>query len=172
MFLDALAATSAATPAPPEIDLLRRAYLLMHTAAEMAALYEAQKAVAARYVHATARGHEAVQLAAAFLLTGADYAAPYYRDDALLLGLGLRPYELMLQLLAKRDDPFSGGARTIATPACAGRACPSFRTKARPLVCRLFRRRVWHRPSAIWKARGWPARLASRSCYAPSAMGR
>ena len=92
------------------------AYRLMQTAAEMAALYEEKKTVAARYVHATARGHEAIQLAAASLLTDADYAAPYYRDDALLLGLGLRPYELMLQLLAKRDDPFSGGRTYYAHP--------------------------------------------------------
>jgi len=104
------------TLAPDTLALWRRAYLLMHTAAEMAALYEEQKTVAARYVHATARGHEAVQLAAAFLLTGADYATPYYRDDALLLGLGLRPYELMLQLLAKRDDPFSGGRTYYSHP--------------------------------------------------------
>ena len=96
--------------------MLRRAYALMHTAAALAALYEDQKATAARYVHATARGHEAVQLAAAFLLTGTDYAAPYYRDDAFLLGLGLRPYELMLQLLAKGDDPFSGGRTYYAHP--------------------------------------------------------
>ncbi|AWM32037.1 thiamine pyrophosphate-dependent enzyme [Hymenobacter nivis] len=96
--------------------MLRRAYALMHTAAAMAALYEDQKAVAARYVHATARGHEAVQLAAAFLLAATDYAAPYYRDDAFLLGLGLRPYELMLQLLAKGDDPFSGGRTYYAHP--------------------------------------------------------
>ena len=107
-----LPAATAAAPngdATPDADLLRRAYRLMHTAAAMASLYEAEKAVAARYVHATARGHEAVQLAAAFLLKETDFAAPYYRDDALLLGLGLRPYELMLQLLAKADDPFSGG---------------------------------------------------------------
>jgi 2-oxoisovalerate dehydrogenase E1 component len=116
MFADAPAAPVAATLAAPELDLLRRAYLLMHTAAEMAALYEAQKTVAARYVHATARGHEAVQLAAAFLLTGTDYAAPYYRDDAMLLGMGLRPYELMLQLLAKKDDPFSGGRTYYSHP--------------------------------------------------------
>jgi len=96
--------------------MLRRAYALMHTAAAMAALFEDQKTIAARYVHATARGHEAVQLAAAFLLTPTDYAAPYYRDDALLLGLGLRPYELMLQLLAKRDDPFSGGRTYYSHP--------------------------------------------------------
>ncbi|WP_394331742.1 alpha-ketoacid dehydrogenase subunit alpha/beta [Hymenobacter terrenus] len=88
----------------------------MQTAAAMATLYEEEKATAARYVHATARGHEAVQLAAAFLLTETDYAAPYYRDDALLLGLGLRPYELMLQLLAKADDPFSGGRTYYSHP--------------------------------------------------------
>ncbi len=110
------AARPAAPDTVPETTLLARAYLLMHTAAAMADLFEDQKAVAARYVHATARGHEAVQLAAAFLLTEHDYAAPYYRDDALLLGLGLRPYELMLQLLAKRDDPFSGGRTYYSHP--------------------------------------------------------
>jgi len=110
-------AAPAAAPVPgTSPDLLRRAYGLMHTATAMAALYEEQKATAARYVHATARGHEAVQLAAAFLLEATDYAAPYYRDDALLLGLGLRPYELMLQLLAKADDPFSGGRTYYAHP--------------------------------------------------------
>ena len=109
--------TTPATAAPaPDANLLRRTYRLMHTAAEMATLFEEEKATASRYVHATARGHEAVQLAAAFLLTGNDYAAPYYRDDALLLGLGLRPYELMLQLLAKADDPFSGGRTYYSHP--------------------------------------------------------
>ena len=110
----AAAAAAFAQPSGPptpalDVELLRRAYGLMLTAAAMADLYEAEKATASRYVHAAARGHEAVQLAAAALLTAADYATPYYRDDALLLGLGLRPYELMLQLLAKADDPFSGG---------------------------------------------------------------
>jgi 2-oxoisovalerate dehydrogenase E1 component len=112
----AFTAPAPAASAPLDLALLKRAYGLMHTAAEMAALYEEEKAVAARYVHATARGHEAVQLAAAFLLTETDYAAPYYRDDALLLGLGLRPYELMLQLLAKADDPFSGGRTYYSHP--------------------------------------------------------
>ncbi|WP_230687475.1 alpha-ketoacid dehydrogenase subunit alpha/beta [Hymenobacter ruricola] len=120
---NAAAAAAAAFSAPnarpaPAIDpyLLRRAYRLMHTAAAMADLYEEQKATASRYVHATARGHEAVQLATAFLLTETDFAAPYYRDDALLLGLGLRPYELMLQLLAKAGDPFSGGRTYYSHP--------------------------------------------------------
>ncbi|HEX8327460.1 MAG TPA: thiamine pyrophosphate-dependent enzyme [Hymenobacter sp.] len=121
----AAAAAAAAFTAPASVpasalaadpELLRRAYRLMHTAAAMATLYEEEKTVAARYVHATARGHEAVQLAAAFLLTENDYAAPYYRDDAMLLGMGLRPFELMLQLLAKADDPFSGGRTYYSHP--------------------------------------------------------
>ena len=117
----ASAAAAFAKPAGPpspalDVELLRRAYKLMHTAAAMAALYEEQKAVASRYVHATARGHEAIQLAAAFLLEETDFAAPYYRDDAMLLGFGLRPYELMLQLMAKGDDPFSGGRTYYCHP--------------------------------------------------------
>ncbi|MBX0289568.1 tungsten formylmethanofuran dehydrogenase [Hymenobacter sp. HSC-4F20] len=100
----------------PDRATLRRAYLLMRTADELARLYEENKAVTARYVHATARGHEAIQLAAAFHLTPYDYAAPYYRDDAMLLGMGVAPYELMLQLMAKRDDPFSGGRTYYSHP--------------------------------------------------------
>ncbi|MGI9191657.1 MAG: alpha-ketoacid dehydrogenase subunit alpha/beta, partial [Chitinophagaceae bacterium] len=38
-----------------------------------------------------------------------DYVSPYYRDESLMLGMGWRPYEMMLQLLAKGDDPFTGG---------------------------------------------------------------
>ncbi|WP_426492077.1 alpha-ketoacid dehydrogenase subunit alpha/beta [Hymenobacter sp. 102] len=113
------------TAAHPDGTTLRRAYRLMHTAAEMARLYEENKAVTARYVHATARGHEAIQLAAAFQLTGSDYAAPYYRDDAMLLGFGLEPYELMLQLMAKRDDPFSGGRTYYSHPSLRRAGLPT-----------------------------------------------
>ena len=45
-----------------------------------------------------------------------DYAFPYYRDDAMLLSIGMKPYELMLQILAKRDDPFSGGRTYYCHP--------------------------------------------------------
>ncbi|GAB2467843.1 oxoisovalerate dehydrogenase subunits alpha/beta [Hymenobacter qilianensis] len=100
----------------PTRETLLRAYRLMRTADEMARLYEENKAVTAKYVHATARGHEAIQLAAAFHLLPTDYAAPYYRDDAMMLGMGITPYELMLQLMAKRDDPFSGGRTYYCHP--------------------------------------------------------
>jgi 2-oxoisovalerate dehydrogenase E1 component len=89
--------------------MLEKAYRLMQTARSMSDLYEENKQICSKYVHSTSRGHEAIQLAAAFQLTGHDFAALYYRDESLLLGIGLTPYELMLQLFAKADDPFSGG---------------------------------------------------------------
>jgi 2-oxoisovalerate dehydrogenase E1 component len=46
----------------PESTLLK-AYRLMHTANALAELYEENKAITAKYVHATSRGHEAIQLA-------------------------------------------------------------------------------------------------------------
>jgi len=95
---------------------LLKAWKLMCTAAAMSELYEARKSETSKYVHATARGHEAIQLALGLQLQPQDFVSPYYRDDALLLGIGMQPYELMLQLLAKRDDPFSGGRTYYSHP--------------------------------------------------------
>ena len=95
---------------------LLEAFRLMATAKSMSTLYEENFKLVSKYVHATSRGHEAIQLALGMQLLPQDYAFPYYRDDAMLLGIGMRPYELMLQLLAKRDDPFSGGRTYYAHP--------------------------------------------------------
>ena len=92
----------------PANDILLRAYRLMMTAKAMADIYENNRSIC-KYVHSTSRGHEAIQLATAFHLCPDDYVSPYYRDESLMLGMGWRPYELMLQLLAKGDDPFTGG---------------------------------------------------------------
>lgn len=81
----------------------------------MADTYEANRQVC-KYVHSTSRGHEAIQLAAAFQLLPCDYISPYYRDESILLGLGFTPYELMLQLLAKGDDIFTGGREYYSHP--------------------------------------------------------
>ena len=89
-------------------ELLLRAYRLMMTAKAMADIYDANRQIC-KYVHSTSRGHEAIQLATGFLLKPCDFVSPYYRDESLMLGMGYRPYELMLQLLAKADDPFTGG---------------------------------------------------------------
>lgn len=95
---------------------IKEAFSLMATAKAMAELYEDNFKLVSKYVHATSRGHEAIQLAMGMLLRPQDYAFPYYRDDAMLLGMGISPYQLMLQLLAKRDDPFSGGRTYYAHP--------------------------------------------------------
>jgi 2-oxoisovalerate dehydrogenase E1 component len=82
----------------------------------MAEMYEANRTIT-KYVHSTSRGHEAIQLATAFLLQPQDWVSPYYRDESLLLGIGWTPYELMLQLLTKADDPFTGGRSYYSHPA-------------------------------------------------------
>ncbi len=97
-------------------DILAKGYLLMSTAKSMAELYEENFKIVSKYVHATSRGHEAIQLAVGMQLESQDYAFPYYRDDAMLLGLGVTPEQLMLQLLAKKDDPFSGGRTYYSHP--------------------------------------------------------
>jgi len=89
----------------------------MATAKAMTDIYEANFKFVSKYVHATSRGHEAIQLAVGMQLHPQDFAYPYYRDDSMLLGMGLRPYQLMLQLMAKRDDPFSGGRSYYCHPA-------------------------------------------------------
>ena len=99
-----------------EKSILLKAFRLMCTAKTMAEKYEANKEITAKYVHATSRGHEAIQLAVGLQLLPQDWVAPYYRDDSILLGIGMSPYELMLQVFAKKDDPFSGGRTYYSHP--------------------------------------------------------
>lgn len=98
------------------LDILKKAFELMCTAKSMTELYEANKEVTAKYVHATSRGHEAIQIALGLQLLPQDFLSAYYRDDSILLSIGMRPFELMLQLLARRNDPFSGGRTYYSHP--------------------------------------------------------
>ncbi|AEH01478.1 thiamine pyrophosphate-dependent enzyme [Lacinutrix sp. 5H-3-7-4] len=97
-------------------ETLKKGFSKLCTAKAMAELYEANFKQVSKYVHATSRGHEAIQIALGMQLLPQDYAFPYYRDDAMLLSFGLEPYDLMLQLLAKKDDPFSGGRTYYSHP--------------------------------------------------------
>src|SRR5436190_24155907 len=106
------------------IDILLKAYELMCIVKEMAATYESNRKTC-KYVHATSRGHEAIQLATAFQLKPCDYVSPYYRDESLLLGLGFSPYQLMLQLLAKDSDIFTGGREYYSHPNYRGEDKPN-----------------------------------------------
>jgi len=99
----------------PDKKILLKAYELMCTSKRMAEIYDENRQLC-KYVHSTSRGHEAIQLAAGMQLKENDYVSPYYRDESMLLGMGLEPYELMLQLLTKADDPFSGGRTYYSHP--------------------------------------------------------
>jgi 2-oxoisovalerate dehydrogenase E1 component len=102
----------------PKTDkqIIKKAFTLMATAKTLAEKYEVNAKVTAKYVHATSRGHEAIQLATGMQLLPQDWVSPYYRDDSILLGIGITPYELMLQVFAKKDDIFSGGRTYYAHP--------------------------------------------------------
>ena len=111
----------------PDIDrdVLLQAYELMWTARRMSEVYDENRDICSKYVHSTSRGHEAIQLAAGMQLKPCDFVSPYYRDESMLLGIGLLPYELMLQLMAKRDDPFSGGRTYYAHPSLKREGFPT-----------------------------------------------
>ena len=56
------------------------------------------------------QGQEAAQVGSAWALRpGHDVALPYYRDVGVVLTLGMTPYEVLLNVFARPDDPNSGG---------------------------------------------------------------
>lgn len=95
---------------------LKEAFTKMVQAKSLTEVFEDHFKQASKYVHATSRGHEVIQLAVGMQLKPQDYLYPYYRDDSILLAIGIRPLDLILQLHGKKDDPFSGGRTYYAHP--------------------------------------------------------
>lgn len=62
------------------------------------------------YFHIASSGHEAVQTAFALAMKKKiDWAFPYYRDLAFVIGIGVKPEEIFLGAFAKKDCPSTGG---------------------------------------------------------------
>ncbi len=82
--------------------------------------------------YASARGHEKVQIATAMLLDpGKDWFFPYYREKALMVGLGMPLDEIFQGMLSRAGDPNSAGRnmsehfssrelRVVSPTACTG----------------------------------------------------
>ena len=104
-------------------EILLKAFNHMMVAKATADVYEENRNIC-KYVHSTSRGHEAIQLATAYQLTKEDWVSPYYRDESMLLAMGFEPYQLMLQLLAKAEDPFSGGRSYYSHPSSRAENLP------------------------------------------------
>src|SRR5205807_2862661 len=58
----------------------------------------------------SAQGHEGAQVGSAWAIKARhDVVLPYYRDLGVMLALGMTPYQILLAVFARPDDPNSGG---------------------------------------------------------------
>ncbi|MGH2366556.1 MAG: thiamine pyrophosphate-dependent enzyme, partial [Chloroflexota bacterium] len=95
---------------PADLPLLQGWYRTMLLARAVDELMWIVGAQGKAHFILTSRGHEAAQVgSAAALRAGHDYVFTYYRSMAAALQLGVTPEDIFLSVLAKRDDPFSGG---------------------------------------------------------------
>jgi len=82
--------------------------------------------------HASSRGHEKLQIAIAMALQPEkDWFFPYYREKALMVGLGMPMKEIFLHMLSREGDPCGNGRnmsehfsskrlRVVSPTACTG----------------------------------------------------
>jgi 2-oxoisovalerate dehydrogenase E1 component len=110
------------------LDLLRKMLTVYYVEERLKVFVRAGKVS----FHASTRGHEKLQIATSMLLQpGKDWFFPYYREKALMLGLGMSTRDVFLHMLSKADDPSGGGRnmsehfsspelRVVSPTACTG----------------------------------------------------
>lgn len=115
-------------PAEAYHELLRRMLTVYYVEERLKLFVRAGKVS----FHASTRGHEKLQIAMSMLLRpGKDWFFPYYREKALMVGLGMTPKDIFLHMLSKADDPCGGGRnmsehfssralRVVSPTACTG----------------------------------------------------
>lgn len=101
---------TAAEPQSSDIQLHRSMYRDMVVARELSdRMFTLNRQGRAAFA-VTGQGHEATQVGSAYAVErGKDWMLPYYRDVGVLIALGMKPYDILLGLFAKADDPNSGG---------------------------------------------------------------
>ena len=57
-------------------DILEKAYRLICTARSLSSIYEENKEITSKYVHATSKGHEVIQIALGLQLKEFDWVSP------------------------------------------------------------------------------------------------
>lgn len=107
------------TTAAIDRKILVHAYHIMCTSKVISDIFNENRHTCI-FVHANSRGHEAIQIAVGMQLKKTDWISCYYRDDSILMSMGWKPYEIMLQQMARRDDPFSGGRNYYCHPSYKG----------------------------------------------------
>ncbi len=107
--MSSLAATPTALGDLTGDDLLRM-YRTMVTARLLADRFWILSRQGKTHFVITSQGHEAAQVGStSALVRGVDYVYTYYRSMSVALTMGFTPYDLLLSVLGKRDDPYSGG---------------------------------------------------------------
>jgi 2-oxoisovalerate dehydrogenase E1 component len=115
-------------PAQAYLDLLEKMLTVYYIEERLKVFVRAGKVS----FHASTRGHEKLQIAMSMLLApGKDWFFPYYREKALMVGLGMSAKDIFLHMLSKADDPSGGGRnmsehfsspalRVVSPTACTG----------------------------------------------------